>query len=251
MISTLVPWCWGTSDKRRAWHQQSYPCFPRGRALGGSSAINYMMYVRGQATEYNDWAGITGYQSWAWSDLHPFFLKHEAMTVPAQDQVDTGSKTMRVFENEFHGTSGPIKTSSGNWSAPVEEAWQQTGKVMGLQWTPPKDAWSGSHLGSYTNLSTIDRSQCPGTRSYAVTGYLAPNSARHNLKVLAEATVTKTLIDQNAEIPTSTGATFLSNGKEFSVFAKREVILAAGVVQTPQLLELLALGETTFSNPSE
>ena len=201
-----------------------------------------MMYVRGQATEYNDWARITGYQSWAWSGLQPFFLKHEAMTVPAQEQVDTGSNTTRVFENDFHGSSGPIKTSFGNWSAPVEEAWHQTGKKMGLQWTPPKDAWSGSHLGAYSNLSTIDRTLGPGTRSYAVTGYLAPISARHNLKVLTEATVTKVLLDQNSGVPTSTGVTFLSNGKEFAVSANREVILAAGVVQTPQILELSGIG---------
>lgn len=199
------------------------------------------MYVRGQATEYNDWARITGYQSWAWSGLQPFFLKHEAMTVPAQDSVDTESRTI-VFENEFHGSSGPIKTSFGNWSAPVQEAWHQTGKKMGLQWTPPKDAWSGSHLGGYSNLSTIDRSQGPGTRSYAVTGYLTPNSARHNLKVLTEATVTKVLLDQNAEITTSKGVAFQSNGKEFAVYAQREIILAAGVVQTPQILELSGIG---------
>lgn len=149
---------------------------------------------------------------------------------------------MRLFENEFYGTSGPIKASFGNWSAAVEEAWHQTGNKMGLQWTPPKDAWSGSHLGSYTNLSTIDRSQGPGRRSYAVTGYLASNSARHNLKVVTEATVTKILIDQNAEISTSTGVTSLSNGKEFSVPVKREVILAAGVVQTPQILGLSGIG---------
>lgn len=199
------------------------------------------MYVRGQATEYNDWARITGYQSWAWSGLQPFFLKHEAMIVPAQDSVDTESRTI-VFENEFHGSSGPIKTSFGNWSAPVQEAWHQTGKKMGLQWTPPKDAWSGSHLGGYSNLSTIDRSQGPGTRSYAVTGYLTPNSARHNLKVLTEATVTKVLLDQNAGITTSKGVAFQSNGKEFAVYAQREIILAAGVVQTPQILELSGIG---------
>ena len=201
-----------------------------------------MVYVRGQATEYNDWARITGYQSWAWSGLQPFFLKHEAMTVPAQDQADTASNTFRLFKNEFHGTSGPIKTSFGNWSAPVEEAWHQTGRKMGLQWTPPEDAWSGSHLGGYSNLSTIDRSQGPGTRSYAVTGYLAPNSTRRNLSVLTEATVTKILLDRNAGIPTSTGAMFLSNGEEFTVSARREVILAAGAVQTPQILELSGIG---------
>ena len=201
-----------------------------------------MMYVRGQATEYNDWARITGYQSWAWPGLQPFFLKHESMIVPAQGEGDSASKARRVFENEFHGTSGPIKTSFANWSTPTEEAWHQTGKEMGLQWTPPKDAWSGSHMGGYSNLSTIDRSQGPGTRSYAVTGYLAPNAARQNLKILTEATVTKIILDQNAGIPTSTGAVFLSNGKEFVVSAKREVILAAGVAQTPQILELSGIG---------
>ena len=164
------------------------------------------------------------------------------MTVPAQDQVDTASNITRLFKNEFHGISGPIKTSFANWSAPVEEAWHQTGKEMGLQWNPPEDAWSGSHLGGYSNLSTIDRSQGPGTRSYAVTGYLAPNSKRQNLSVLTEATVTKILIDRDAGIPTSTGATFLSNGEEFTVSARREVILAAGAVQTPQVLELSGIG---------
>ena len=163
--------------------------------------------------------------------------------MPAQDQTSVGSKTTRVFENEFHGSSGPIKTSFGNWSAPVEEAWHETGKKMGLHWTPPKDAWSGSHLGGYSNLSTIDRSNGPGTRSYAVTGYLTPNSARHNLKVLTEATVANVVLDQSAGIPTSTGVAFLSNGKDFTVSAKREVILAAGVVQTPQILELSGIGK--------
>ncbi len=200
------------------------------------------MYVRGQATEYDDWARITGYRSWAWSGLKPFFLKHEAMTAPGQDQVNAGSETTRLFEKEFHGSSGPIKTSFGNWSAPVEEAWHQTGKQMGLQWTPPKDAWSGSHLGGYSNLSTIDRDQGPGTRSYAVTGYLAPNFARVNLKVLTEATVAKVVLDQSTGIPTATGVTFLSNRKEFAVSARGEVILAAGVVQTPQILELSGIG---------
>ncbi len=201
-----------------------------------------MMYVRGQATEYNDWARFTGYQSWSWSGLQPYFLKHEAMTAPAPDQVDPVSKTPRVFENEFHGSSGPIKTSFGNWSTSVEDTWHQTGKEMGLQWTPPKDAWSGSHMGGYSSLSTIDRSEGSGTRSYAVTGYLTPNSARHNLKIMTEATVARIELDQSADIPTSKSVTFLSNGKEFALSAKREVILAAGVVQTPQILELSGIG---------
>lgn len=109
---------------------------------------------------------------------------------------------------------------------------------MGLEWTPPKDPMSGSHLGGYVNLSTVDRNNGSGTRSYAVTGYLTPNSARYNLKVLTEATVTQVVLTKSAGVPAATGVTFLSNGNEFTVSAKREVILAAGPVQTPQILEL-------------
>lgn len=202
-----------------------------------------MMYVRGQAIEYNDWARITGYKSWTWAGLKPFFLKHEGMTVPAEDQVYPGSKMMRFFESEFHGSSGPIKTSFGNSTVPAVEAWIEAGKTMGFEWTPTKDTWSGSHMGGYASLSTIDRSQGPGTRSYSVTGYLTPNSARPNLKVLTEANVAKVILDQNAEIPTATGVTFLSNGKEFAVYAKREVVLSAGTMKTPQILELSGIGK--------
>ncbi|KAI4169986.1 MAG: hypothetical protein LQ343_005296 [Gyalolechia ehrenbergii] len=216
--------------------------FPRGKALGGSSAINYMMYVRGQAKEYDDWARITSYNSWAWSGLKPYFLKHEGTTVQAQTHDKAEEGTIRAFENEFHGFSGPIKTSFGNWSAPVEEAWHKTGRKMGLQWTPPKDAWSGSHLGGYSNLSTIDRTQGSGIRSYAVNGYITPNLARRNLKVLTEAAVTKVVLDQNSETPIATSLTFTNEGKEVTVSAKQEIILAAGVVQTPQLLELSGIG---------
>ena len=163
--------------------------------------------------------------------------------MPAQDRVNVGSKTTRVFETDYHGSSGPIKTSFGNWFPPVEEAWHETGAKMGLKWMPPKDPMSGSHLGGYANLSTIDRNNGPGTRSYAVTAYLTPNSARHNLKVLTEATVAQVVLTQSTGVPTATGVTFLSNGKEFTVSAKREVILAAGAVQTPQILELSGIGK--------
>ena len=119
---------------------------------------------------------------------------------------------------------------------------------MGFEWTPSKDSWSGSHLGGYASLSTIDRSQGPGTRSYSVTGYLTPNFARPNLKVLTEANVAKVIFDQNAEIPTATGVTFLSNGKELAVSAQREVILSAGTMKTPQILELSGIGKPDLLN---
>ncbi|KAL8939948.1 MAG: hypothetical protein Q9216_003074 [Gyalolechia sp. 2 TL-2023] len=216
--------------------------FPRHKALGSSSAINYVMYVRGQATEYDDWARITGYDSWGWSGLQPYFLKHEGTIVQAQIHAKPEEYAVRAFEDEFHGFSGPIKTSFGNWSAPVEEAWHKAGRKMGLQWTPPKDAWSGSHLGGYSNLSTINRTQGSGIQSYAVNGYIIPNLSRRNLKTLMEATATKVALDQKSKIPVAKSVTLVIGGEEVVVSAKQEIILAAGVVQTPQLLELSGIG---------
>ena len=213
--------------------------------LGGSSAINYMMYVRGQSNEYDDWARITGYQSWGWSGLKPYFLKHESLVIPAPaaDHDNAGIKTKEVFKAEAHGTSGPIKTSFGNWSAPIEDLWHQSSnKALGLQWEPPEDAWSGSHLGGYSNLSTIDRSQGPGTRSYSASGYFVPNSERPNLVVLTEAHVFKLVLAHDREQTTATGVIFLKDGQEYTATAKSEVVLTAGVVQTPQILELSGIG---------
>ena len=219
--------------------------FPRGKVLGGTSAINYMLYVRGQSDEYDDWARITGYQNWAWSGLRPYFLKHESLTAPAPvaDHDNARLKTKRAFETESHGTSGPIKTSFGNWSAPVEDLWHDASKAMGLPWEPPKDAWSGSHLGGYSSLSMIDRSHGPGIRSYSASGYLVPNAKRQNLVVLTEGLVAKVVLAQNGEKPIATGVVFLRNGQEYTVTAKYEVVLAAGVVQTPQILELSGVGK--------
>lgn len=97
-------------------------------------------------------------------------------------------------------------------------------------------------MGGYSNLSTIDRTQASGMRSYAVTGYLTPNSARPNLKVLTEATAVEVKLDQESKPSKAIGVTFLSNGIKYTVSARREIILAAGVVQTPQILELSGIG---------
>lgn len=171
-------------------------------------------------------------------------MKHESLTapVPSADHDGAGVKTKIAFDIENHGTSGPIKTSFGNWSPPVENLWHRSSIALGLEWTPPKDAWSGTHLGGYSNLSTIDRSQGPGTRSYSVTGYLGPSARRKNLRVLTEALVARIALKQDGKQSIATGVVFLKDGIEYVAEAKREVILAAGVVQTPQIMELSGIG---------
>jgi choline dehydrogenase-like flavoprotein len=105
----------------------------------------------------------------------------------------------------------------------------------------PKDAWSGDHLGTYSSLATIDRSAGPfnGTRSYVTTGYLIPNAGRPNLHVLVEALVLKLSLHQDSSV---TGAEFQHSGNIHKVSVKKEVILSAGTIKSPQVLELSGIG---------
>ena len=170
-------------------------------------------------------------------------MKSESMVapIPEADHNDSGVKVNIAYETESHGNSGPVKTSFGNWSPPVENLWHEASNAMGLQWTLLKDAWSGTHLGGYSNLSTIDRSQGLGTRSYSANGYLMPYAKSKNLMVLTEAVVAKIVLDCDRHIPAATGVVCLKDGQERIVTAKREIIIAAGV-QTPQILELSDIG---------
>ena len=210
---------------------------PRGKLLGGSSGINYLMYVRGSRKDYDGWASL-GNKGWGWDDLAPYFRKHQTL-----DRTELKSKDPQFMPNagadKWHGTDGPIHTSFNDWYMPLEEDFAKAAyEVTGTEKTLV-DAWSGDHLGFYSSLGAVNRSDDPGKRSYAATGYLRPNLGRPNLKVLTEAQATKIILDGT----TATGVEFVHGGRSFKVDAKREVVLSAGVIQTPQLLELSGVGD--------
>lgn len=218
---------------------------PRGRVLGGSSAINYLVYVRGQSGEYDDWATLSGYSSWDWKSLKPSFLKSERFNEhvpplggPELDPTHGDSG----FRSEHHGTEGAISTSFSTYRCPVDAAFHKSVRNAGLSGMPPDDAWSGSHLGSYSGFNTIDRSTDRPTRSYSVTGYLLPNASRPNLAVLTEALVDKVLVEKDGEQAVAKGVAFSHGGKSYKVPADSDVILCAGTYKTPQILELSGIG---------
>jgi choline dehydrogenase-like flavoprotein len=131
--------------------------------------------------------------------------------------------------DKWHGTDGPIHTSFNDWYMPLEEDFAKAAyEVSGTDKTLV-DAWSGDHLGFYSSLGAVNRSDDPGKRSYAATGYLRPNLGRPNLKVLTEAQATKIVLDGT----TATGVEFVHGGRNFKVNAKQEVVLSTGVIQTP------------------
>ena len=215
---------------------------PRGFVLGGSSAINFMLYVRGQKYEYDDWVRL-GAQNWTWADLEPYFRKHESFQEPCSASE---IKPDPQYDTTNHGMEGPIKTSFPNWQAPAERLWHtaMAATDFGSKLKAPTDAWSGDHLGTHTNMSTIDRLDGPGTRSYAVTGYLKPIMDRKNLKILTGANVDRILLLPEPTTQAMQAKGLLMSVKEHSatVTASREVILCAGTIKTPQVLELSGIG---------
>ena len=228
-------WCFQSVPQPTAANKKY--SMPRGKLLGGSSGINYLMYVRGSKGDYDGWASL-GNKGWDWDGMLPYFKKHQHLDPPEKESADPQFMPNAAKEKN-HGTSGPIHTSFNDYYQPFEEdfckaAYEAGGKPKTLQ-----DAWSGDHMGFYSSLAAVNRTDDPGRRSYSATGYLRPNLGRPNLKVLTDALVTKITLDGS----TATGVNFVHNGSNLTVKASKEVILSGGVINSPQILELSGIGD--------
>ncbi|KAL4733003.1 hypothetical protein BDV11DRAFT_100896 [Aspergillus similis] len=209
---------------------------PRGKVLGGSSAINGMMYVRGSLQDYDDWAVLAGDEGWSAKAMQPYMRKHQSLAVINPDAAEGSSPLV----HEHHGVSGPIQTSFNNYSLPIQEDVIKTAALMTDLPNQPDDAWSGDHIGFYHTLGTVTRTgPNKGKRSYAGRDYYEANRSRPNLKLLTEARVNKVILDGTR----ARGVSIIYCGKEYIVSASREVIISAGTVQSPQILELSGIGD--------
>lgn len=190
---------------------------PHGKVLGGSSAVNGMVHVRGNPSDYDEWeaAGATG---WNYSALLPYFKK---------------SETDHRGETAFHGGSGPFKVELARWKNPLADAFIATAtRELGIPWN---DDFNRDHVegAGYWDLATRN-----GVRSSTDRAYLASRRKQKNLDVLTEATVTRV----DFEGRRASGVTYRKDGALHTVSAAREVILAAGALHTPQLLQLSGVG---------
>lgn len=228
-------WCFKTEPQEHNKGRRHH--IPRGKALGGSSAINYMMYVRGSLQDYDDWAIIAGDESWNAEHMMKYMRKHQ--TLEPIDESVTDRSTM-PFIGEYHGTSGPARTSFNDWRLPIEDDFIKACDEATGMTKKPNDPWSGDHIGFYNTLGTVARSgPYKGMRSYAARGYFAANAHRPNLHVLTDALVDRIELDGDK----ATGVTFTANGKKHFVPAKKEVLVAGGAIQSPQILELSGIGD--------
>ena len=212
---------------------------PRGKQLGGSSAINFNYWTHASQRDIDDW-GALGNSGWSWDELLPYYLRSETYTSPpaaVSEQVDTS-----FIEPSVHGINGPVHNSFPPFYDDFYKAWEPTYEKLGLG--PTGDPKDGLAIGAYTTLLTLDPRNA--SRSYAANAYFKPNAARSNLKVLTGALSTKINFatpTRNGTTLTATGVQFSVNGTSYNVTAKREVILSAGAFQSPHLLELSGIGD--------
>jgi choline dehydrogenase-like flavoprotein len=167
-----------------------------------------------------------------------YMRKHQTLEPIDEKVVD---RATMPFVGEYHGTSGPVRTSFNETYLPIEHDWIKACDEVTGYVKKPTDPWSGDHIGFYNTLGLVARTgPNKGKRSYAARGYFASMSAdRPNLHVLCEATVTAIDLDGDK----ATGVSFSYGGKKHTVKTNREVIVSCGALQSPQILELSGIGD--------
>jgi choline dehydrogenase-like flavoprotein len=194
---------------------------PRGKALGGSSAINAMLYVRGQAQDYDGWAE-QGCDGWAWKDVLPYFLKSE-------NNERGGS--------DLHGGSGPLQVSQQKSPRPIAHAFVEAGEAMQMRRTDDFNGGDNEGIGLYQVTQFHDKAR-NGERCSAAAAFLHPVMHRPNLSVITNAHATRILFDAKR----ATGVAYRQDKQDKTVMATKEVILCGGTFNSPQLLQLSGVG---------
>lgn len=210
-----VNWMYRTAPDPGLSGREGY--WPRGKVLGGSSSINAMVFVRGQATDFDEWAAM-GNPGWSWDEVLPWFKKLE---------------NNQAGENAWRGTGGPLDVSDVSGQAhPLCSVYLQAGEQAGLPINHDLNGASQEGVGIY-QITTRQ-----GVRASASSAYLRPVMKRSNLSVQTDAHVTRVLFEGGQ----ACGVAYQQGGAERVVRARREVLLAAGAINSPQLLQLSGVG---------
>jgi choline dehydrogenase/4-pyridoxate dehydrogenase len=223
-----IPLGWGKILQQRL-HDWDYFCEPeenvggrrvecaRGKVVGGCSSTNAMAYVRGNAGDYDRWAA-NGASGWSFQDILPYFKKSEHWEGGA---------------GAYRGGDGPLAVQTCRYQDPLVGAFAEAGRSAGHPWTDDYNA--GNQFGFSRLQMTIGN----GRRSSAATAYLRPAMRRPNLTVVVKALATRILIEGGKAV----GIEYAHRGGLRTVRANREVLLAGGVINTPQLLMLSGVGD--------
>lgn len=193
--------------------------WPRGKTLGGSSSLNAMMWIRGFAADYDEWA-LTAGDQWSWERLVPFFGRAERTQEPAHDT---------------QGSEGAQPISHQRDPRPHTAAFLDAARELGHPVTP-------ANLPEGQGFSQTRVTQRSGARASTADAYLRPARRRPNLRVITDALVHRVEFDSSDGTPQATGVELEADGIRVHARARREVVLCAGAINTPQLLMLSGIG---------
>jgi 4-pyridoxate dehydrogenase len=223
-----IPLAWGRNVLRRS-HDWMYETEPsatmagrripinRGRVIGGSSSINAMAYVRGHRGDYDRWSDH-GLPDWSYAHVLPYFRRAETWSKGADD---------------YRGDSGPLGVCHPNFPDPLLDAFIEAGVGAGHPTTPD---YNGRQQEGFSRGQSTIRD---GRRCSAAVAYLRPAMARSNLRVETQAVVTQILLEGQRAV----GVRYRQNNAMVELRAEREVILAGGAINSPQLLMLSGIGD--------
>jgi len=209
--------------------------YPRGKTLGGCSSINGMIYMRGQARDYDGWSDLIGDDSWSWANVIPDFKAHEN-----HYRLDHGADP-RTGDNErfsdMHGHGGEWRIEKQRLKWDILEAFAEAAVEAGIPRTD--DFNSGDNEG----VGYFEVNQRSGWRWNTAKAFLRPAKSRANLSVWTESEVERLLFEVTPDgRKRCSGAILARAGRDATVHAKREVILSAGAIGSPRILQLSGIG---------
>lgn len=213
-LKTEVDWNYATEPQTHLHNRRLY--WPRGKTLGGSSAINAMIYMRGNRYDYDHWAAL-GNQGWGYDDVLPYFKKME--------NQERGA-------SEYHGVGGPLNVADLRSPNPLSTAFVAAGNALGLNYRTDFNGESQDGVGLF------QVTQKNGHRHSAADAYLKPILHRENLTVHTGVVVTRVLFDRNRAV----GVTYIEDGLPREAHTGGEVLLCGGAINSPQLLMLSGVG---------
>jgi choline dehydrogenase len=211
-------WCYATEPQPECHNREVIA--PRGKVLGGSSAINGLIYIRGQAEDFDHWRQL-GNAGWSFDDVLPYFRKSEDNERGADD---------------FHGAGGPLAVSDLRDDHPLVQAYVEAALQCGY---PRNDDFNGAVQEGAGYYQTTMRN---GVRASTAAGYLKQARRRANLGVVPNALATRILFDTRR----ATGVEYVVGNDKRSARANAEVIVASGAFNSPQLLQLSGLGPASL-----
>jgi choline dehydrogenase len=215
-------WAYETVPQKHCNDRRMY--WPRGKTLGGSSSINAMLYVRGNAWDYDHWRQL-GNEGWSYNDVLPFFKKAEHN---------------ERYNDEYHGVEGPLNVAEQRYPLPINEAFLHAAQAAGYQRNDDFNGAAQEGVGYY-QVTQRDLQRCSAAAAYL---HPAVDRNRNNVHVITNALVERIILDKDRAM----GVRYVVDGRDEVARCSREIILSGGAVNSPQLLMLSGIGPADHLN---